>query len=105
MMARTLIVEAPAEDGSLKHYERVIGRLSGFLRIKAPIEERLPVSTDEAVVAGIVGLVGDHVRTGRVERLAELRPELVLLALLPYLGFSDAQSWANRAAHSRNGRA
>jgi hypothetical protein len=56
----------------------------------------LPASTDEALVAGIVGLVGDHVRIGRVERLAELRPELVLLVLLPYLGFAEAQAWANR---------
>jgi hypothetical protein len=46
----------------------------------------------------MVGLVGDHVRIGRLDRLAELRPELVLLTLLPYLGFEEAQSWANRTA-------
>ena len=98
--ASELTMEAAARIGDFSQYERVIGRLAGFIRVNAPIDSRLPVSTDEAVVAGIVGLVGDHVRAGRVERLAQLRPELVLLALLPYLGFEDAQSWANRAAQS-----
>lgn len=95
-----LTMEAAVRAGDFSQYERVIGRLAGFLRVKAPINSRLPVSTDEAVVAGIVGLVGDHVRTGRTQRLAELRPELVLLVLLPYLGFADAQGWANRTAPS-----
>lgn len=63
--------------------------------MRAPHDRRLPVSTDEAMVAGVVGLVGDHVRIGRPERLTELRPELVLLTLLPYLGFAEARRWAN----------
>jgi hypothetical protein len=83
------------------HYERVIGRLAGFIPMKAPAESRLPGSTDEAMVAGIVGLVGDHIRIGRVDRLAELRPDLVLLTLLAYSGFSEAQRWANQTAKSR----
>ena len=49
-------------------------------------------------MAGIVGLVGDHVRVGRLEALEALRPDLVLLALLPYLGFAEAREWANRFA-------
>jgi hypothetical protein len=85
----------PAAD-PLRPYERLIGRLSGFLRVKAPIGGRLPVSTDEALVASVVGLVGDHLRIGRLDRLEQLRPDLVLLTLLPYLGFVEAQRWANR---------
>lgn len=95
-VARALTVEAAAEAGGMGRYEHVIGRLAGFIQIKAPRDSRLPASTDEALVAGIVGLVGDHIRIGRPDRLAELRPELVLLALLPYLGFAEAQRWANR---------
>ena len=68
---------------------------------RAPRDTRLPASTDEALVAGIVGLVGDHLRVGRLDRLAELRPELVLLTLLPYLGFTEAQRWANQVASAR----
>jgi hypothetical protein len=86
--------------GEMAFYERVVARLAELIRLRAPVERRLPGSTDEALVASIVGLVGDHVRIGRLERLAELRPELVLLALLPYLGFADAQRWANQTAPS-----
>jgi hypothetical protein len=97
-IARILTIEIEAESGAMSHYERVIRRLAGFIRAKAPVNSRMPVSTDEALVAGIVGLVGDHIRLGRTTRLLELRPELVLLALLPYLGFPEAQRWANSMA-------
>jgi hypothetical protein len=91
--------------GSSSGYEAVISRLADLLRARAPSEARLPASTDEALVAGIVGLVGDHVRSDRLDRLAELRPELVLLTLLPYLGFAEAKRWADLAAgiSSENG--
>jgi hypothetical protein len=86
----------PGAD-TLRRYESVIGRLSGFLSAKAPVDHRLPGATDEALIAGMVGLVGDHLRLGRVDRLEELRPELVLLTLLPYLGFEEAKKWADGA--------
>lgn len=95
-VADALAYDAPAGADSLPRYESVIGRLAGFLRVKAPTDSRLPGSTDEALVAGMVGLVGDHLRLGRPDRLEELRPELVLLTLLPYLGFAEAQKWANQ---------
>jgi len=94
-VAETLAFDAAPGIDSLRRYEIVIGRLAGFLRVRAPISQRLPGSTDEALVAGMVGLVGDHLRLGRLDRLAELRPDLVLLTLLPYLGFAEAQRWAN----------
>jgi hypothetical protein len=100
-IARALTIDAAMEADSTARYERVIGRLAGFIQIKAPRDSRLPASTDEALVAGIVGLVGDHIRIGRFDRLAELRPELVLLTLLPYLGFSEAQRWANQVSELR----
>jgi hypothetical protein len=96
--ARMLTIGAAAEADSVARYERVIGRLAGFIQCGAPIGTRLSGATDETLVAGMVGLVGDHARIGRLDRLAELRPELVLLTLLPYLGFAEAQHWANRAA-------
>jgi hypothetical protein len=97
-IARVLTVEAALDAGCATRYERLVARLAGFIQVKAPLGTRLPASTDEALVAGIVGLVGDHIRIGRVDRLAELRPELVLLTLLPYLGFAEAQRWANELA-------
>jgi hypothetical protein len=85
-----------SEAERVDRYETVIRRFTGFLQAEAPIGRRLPGSTDAALIGGVVGLVGDHLRLGRADRLAELRPDLVLLVLLPYLGFAEAQSWANR---------
>jgi len=96
-ITETLASDGVAESDTLGRYESVIGRLAGFLRARAPTDDRLPGATDEALVAGIVGLVGDHLRIGRLDRLEELRPELVLLTLLPYLGFSEAKRWADEA--------
>jgi hypothetical protein len=95
-VAESIELDAPSGSDTLRRYESVIARLAGFLQAKAPRESRLPGATDEALVAGMVGLVGDHLRIGRQDRLEELRPELVLLTLLPYLGFSEAQKWANQ---------
>jgi len=95
-VAETLAFGASASADTLQRYEIMIGRLVGFLRVGAPTEQRLPVATDEALVGGMVGLVGDHLRIGRLDRLEQLRPELVLLTLLPYLGFDEARRWANQ---------
>lgn len=99
-VVHTLAIEPGAGAEGIKRYETVIGRLAGFLQARAPVETRRPGSTDEALVAGVVGLVGDHLRMGRLDRLVELRPELVLLTLLPYLGFEEAQEWAEWADRS-----
>jgi hypothetical protein len=90
--------EAGRGAASSPGYDLLIARLTQFLRERAPAEDRLPGSTDEALVGGVVGLVGDHLRIGKFERLAELRPDLVLLTLLPYLGFAEARRWANELA-------
>jgi hypothetical protein len=84
------------EAGNIARYELIIRRFTGFLQARAPLGERLPGSTDTALVGGVIGLVGDHLRLGRTDRLVELRSDLVLLVLLPYLGFDDAKSWADR---------
>lgn len=86
---------APGGD-SLRRYDLVITRMAQLLRERAPADRRLSGSTDEALVGGVVGLVGDHLRIGKVERLTELCPDLVLLTLLPYLGFDEARRWANQ---------
>lgn len=96
-IARPQVVEAVSLGSDpVRDYEAMIGRFAGFIQVRAPIEKRLPGTPDETLVAGIVGMVGDHVRLGRTERLSELRADLVLLTLLPYLGFAEAQGWANK---------
>jgi hypothetical protein len=96
-IARPEVVEAITLDPDpIREYESIIARFAGLIQSRAPVEKRLPGRPDETLVAGIVGMVGDHVRLGRTERLAGLRADLVLLTLLPYLGFVEAQKWANR---------
>jgi hypothetical protein len=46
------------DAGNLARYERIISRFTGFLQAKAPVDERLPGSTDRALVGGILGMVG-----------------------------------------------
>jgi hypothetical protein len=104
-VANPTVVEAVTLDvvgqtASGRHYESIVQRLAKLISASAPADSRLPGTTDEALVAGIVGLVGDHVRIGRFDSLAQLRPDLVLLALLPYLGFDEARRWANESASS-----
>jgi hypothetical protein len=106
-IANPLLVQILSLDGTeendIRRYEHVVGRLTGFIQIKAPPGTQLPAFTVEALVAGILRLVSDYVCLGRLDRLAELRTELVLLVLLPYLGFPEAQRWANRmnGAHAK----
>jgi len=96
-IARPQVVEAVAAGSDpVRDYDGMIGRFAGFIQARAPIEKRLPGTPDETLVAGIVGMVGDHVRLGRPERLSDLRADLVLFTLLPYLGFFEAREWANR---------
>jgi hypothetical protein len=97
-VADSLIIGAREGVHGLRPGRSMVGRLAGFLRSKAPHGDRLPGATDEMIVAGMVNVVGDHLRAGRSDRLEELRPDLVLLALLPYLGFAEAQKWANQVA-------
>lgn len=87
---------------SPQEHQHAVCRLAKLLRSRAPRTAlRLPPITEETLVGGVVGLVGEHLRMGRMDELRGLRPELVLLVLLPYLGFEDARNWANRSDPSR----
>ena len=54
--------------------------------------------TDEALVGAIASIIAYHLRSERLDRLEEAVPELVCLALLPYLGFDGAKGWADTTA-------
>lgn len=97
-MAEAVVLDRVGDSALRSPYEGIVQRLADLIAATAPTDSRLPGSTDEALVAGIIGLVGDHLRIGHTEALERLRPDLVLLALLPYLGFDEACRWANRCA-------
>ena len=53
-----------------------------------------PISSAEGIVETAAILFRGYLQAGRIERLPELGPELVYLALMPYLGFDGARQWA-----------
>jgi hypothetical protein len=94
-VARKLAVDSRAvapPEGST--YPEMIQRLSALLGAGAPRSERLPASSDESIVWVIAAIVSCHVRSGTVDSLAEGDPDLVFLALLPYVGFAEACRWS-----------
>ena len=65
---------------------------------RVPAKQRSAGPTDEALVGAIAAIVAYHLRSERLDRLEDAVPELVCLALLPYLGFDGAKGWADTAA-------
>jgi hypothetical protein len=79
------------QDGD---YAEVIGRFAALLGAGAPRADRLPGSSDRSVVGVIAAIVSCHVRAGTVDQLGKGDPDLVFLALLPYLGYAEASRWS-----------
>jgi hypothetical protein len=79
------------QDGD---YAEMIDRFAALLGAGAPRADRLPASSDRSVVGVIAAIVSCHVRAGTVEQLGKGDPDLVFLALLPYLGFAEASRWS-----------
>jgi hypothetical protein len=93
--ARALTVEArrPAfgdrnpEQVVIAHFVALFGKV-------APATRRLPVSTDESIVESIATVVRGHLLADTADQLPETAPDLVYLALLPYLGLDGTRRWA-----------
>jgi hypothetical protein len=96
--ARALVTERQSGRSSGSPYQDLLNRLGALLGEIAPRDPRLPDSTDQAVVGGIVAVIVGHLHRDRLDQLAALGPDLVYLALLPYLGFSEAKSWTQSVA-------
>lgn len=93
--ARAFVVQSRSgEEGGDAGYVEMIDRFAGLLGAGAPHAERLPASSDESVVTLIAAIVSCHVRAGTVESLSNGDPDLVFLALLPYVGFAEACRWS-----------
>jgi hypothetical protein len=92
--ARRLTIEYRISDFD-RGYVPMVEQFSKLLAADAPPDQRLTASTEQALVGGIVTVVADHLRSGRLERLGQLAPELVYLTLLPYVGFDEAKRWAD----------
>lgn len=83
-----------AGRGIYDRYQAAVESFVPYLRDGAPAPPgggTVPVATDEAVVGGIASLLGRRVLAGEVERLEQLRPDVLEFALTPYLGAAEAR--------------
>jgi hypothetical protein len=71
----------------------VLAHFAGLLAEVTPAERPLPVSTDESIVESIAAVVRGHLLAGTEDQLPEVAPDLVYLALLPYLGLEGTKRW------------
>lgn len=102
-MAHALIVHGrrvPSGDGDRE--QEVVAHFAGLLAGVAPAQARHPISTDEGVIEAIAALIRGHLQAGAVERLPDVAPDLVYLALMPYLGLEGAREWAASADHGHH---
>ena len=90
-------------DGDENHcgvpQDEVISYFARLLAERTP-DMRLRVGSEEAVVSAIVILVRGHLLAGMTEKVRELAPEAIFLALMPYLGQDAATRWAATPARA-----
>lgn len=94
--AQILAIETRTPKGARDHLEMVEG-FAALIDDGARSSRRSAGPGEEALVAAIAATVAYHLRSERLDRLEEAVPELVCLALLPYLGFEGAKGWADTA--------
>jgi hypothetical protein len=94
--ARALAIESRAgEPQEGDDYEEMIDRFAALLGAGAPVAERLPASRDRSIVTVLATVITCHLRSGTIDSLAKGDPDLVFLALLPYMGFAEAARWSS----------
>jgi hypothetical protein len=93
--ARVLVIDSRStgSDGG-GEYTELIDRFADLLAAGAPRSRRLPGSSDRSVISVIAAIVSCHIRAGTVDSLGKGDPDLVFLALLPYVGFAEASRWS-----------
>ncbi len=98
--ARFLLLDSLADDPALiRQGVEARDRLASLLasgRSLAPDGVTLPGITEQALVAGLAGVILARLVGGEAEHLPALAPELVELALVPYLGTEAAAAVARR---------
>jgi hypothetical protein len=96
--ALALTVEARRPDFGERNPEQVVlAYFAERLGSIAPTASRKPISTDESIVESIAVFIRGHLLGGTESRLPATAPDLVYLALMPYLGLAETRRWAERA--------
>jgi AcrR family transcriptional regulator len=96
--ARLLSLDAVGADPGVAR--RVLAsneRLAEMLRAgreHSGLAESLPELTEMALVSATSSVLSGFVMDGRVDQIEELKPQLVQLLLMPYVGVEEAQRFA-----------
>jgi AcrR family transcriptional regulator len=97
-LARTCIVEAlAAGPAAIERYERTIQEFVPLFRLGrkvSPHGEELPQTLEETVIGGIFWILYQRIATGETGGIDDLRPELTVFALTPYIGAEAAKRMA-----------
>lgn len=94
LAALALVEGLRAGRGVYDRYQAALDSFVPYLREGAPQAPgggAVPRTTDEAVLGGIVSLLGRRVMAGEAGRLGELKPAVLEFALTPYLGTAEAR--------------
>jgi len=95
--ASWLLTERPQSKAEQRRRRSLgISRFAELLGAGAP-QHHLK-TTDRAAVHSVAAMIADQVRSERKQDLSVIGPDLVQLALLPYLSFSEAKGWAERTS-------
>jgi hypothetical protein len=101
-MVHVLIVQGRRERTDRGDREReVIAHFAALLADAAPPEIRNSVTTGEAVIAAIATIVRGHLQAGTERQLTMRSPDVVYLALMPYLGIDGARRWSDTLGSAR----
>lgn len=94
----SLVAGGPFSAGPHAAYchDRLVARFApGFRRGQRAPAVAVSPTQEEALLAGLAGIVGARLRSGQAASLPALGPELVEFALTPYLGAGEARRSAS----------
>ena len=95
----SLVDTFAASPDAIEIRDRALEAFAVYLRrgyAQAPKSRKVPAIAAEAVTGGIWQVFHDYIDTGRIEELPGLAPQIVYLALLPFLGRRAAVKAARR---------
>ena len=98
LLAVEALIQRP--DGG-RRYVQTIEHFAELLRAEAPVDDRRPQSTEQALVGGVATTIADRMRHDAPSELHAAIPELVEFVLLPYVGSAEAKRWAGWAQSRR----
>jgi AcrR family transcriptional regulator len=98
-VARFYLTEPLAAGGEIAaRYRDAMQLLAETIRPESSLSEMDVEVRDQALMGGIATLMARRLNAGKPERLRELLPDLIELALAPYIGRSEARHFARESA-------